>query len=1240
MNKLKKSSNTKSAIGWQNGGYGIKGFLYNINDSDSEKNSEMIINELYMNSQSILNIFDKDNIKKIKKVKIYIDECDICIDNFNNYLNEMSKVDNIDFKECKVYKKTVDEQIIKKIDADGAFKKEIIKDLMNICLSDEFINAIKNKSRYYYEEIIKDILESVGFGIDQEKIEMLDDRCIYSLVCIKFDIRAQRKDEKKKNDLIKSINNQKLDVVVKKIDNNYRVVPTSFYTKKNKALGNFLQEYCGLEYSERLKKLDDVKRIIILFVCGEKSYYEYLNNEIKFSMTFNECVKELESDYVSFDDDMSEESIIKSIKKKCSTSYRICLNIINGDFSIYLINRFQKLILKRFDAKDKITKDRIKNINIARYLWNDFFSYISNKYISIGKAVYNFAMPEVAIDNDLKNVEFGQVIQAYTNGITSFDYECIKAKETLEKNLITYITLAKNNFTKALINDEYLKSKNKEDVLFYSANDFKDEKCIKPNGYRNVMMYFGGQSKWADLFDEYDKKYELYYQIARCLKIIRNSVYHYSAKQYFSDSDIKLISKLFFKEYEGLNKKIIALYIEKNANKYFDNDKLCNFIKSIYKKPKQIETRIPKFNTLISRETIDYIINNNLNKNIISELLTKGQYLDYLKSVEFIFKETYTKYFLNINENKDKMIDLIRYWYVEEKEDLRKKQALKDFEKYIVKLLETNKMSFTGLCHYILVNNKQSYYKNNNSKISLSQTKYNNITSDFYYPMFVHDLIKELFIQYLGNEKCVASFYKYPIIETERNDLEFLNLASDIATYEDFTAQLKGKEEVLRWYIVSKFIPDSKVIDLKKDITNYIEYIKDIKNREKITNNYNQKKGNYYEGQYETITRLLEISLLFKENKSLTLDDCFNDEDEYARFLGNFIDFEEEPNYLRLCAIDSHFDYVLNEKNIVNDKIVNLLLYGDDDLIGSCVKKVTSQDIQMYHILKTSINNKKIYGTEKGDNYYKDLKEYDLLKYRVELKFVMKYSYFINDILSKFISYTYQRERDMMYFQLGVAYMKLFFSNAELEKKYHELKNKNICIIDGALLYEIMSMYSFNNSIYKDDDGVAVKVKTNSTASSIMSFCRDYCEELGEYPPTYFCCLELFENIRKHDSYIALRNDIVHGKYHSTHKKSIIDILNDLNGGYFSYDTKKRKGTLNSFKALLNRYDLSIDFKKLFKINEKDEQSIINGNIEYLIPLGKFNRIFEIDKELTKVSLNTNLGYVNEIKKMIEYKCK
>ena len=149
----------------------------------------------------------------------------------------------------------------------------------------------------------------------------------------------------------------------------------------------------------------------------------------------------------------------------------------------------------------------------------------------------------------------------------------------------------------------------------------------------------------------------------------------------------------------------------------------------------------------------------------------------------------------------------------------------------------------------------------------------------------------------------------------------------------------------------------------------------------------------------------------------------------------------------------------------------------------------------------------------KSEDEQKNLRHFQNLKNRIELVDVLTLSELVNDLVAQLIGWVYIRERDMMYLQLGLHYIKLYFTDSVAEDSYlRTLDLEEGSIVDGAVLYQIASLYSFNLPMYvkSNKSSVYCKKHANSVGAKFDIFEKKYCNRDGTVIENGLC---LFENI-------------------------------------------------------------------------------------------------------------------------------
>ena len=235
-------------------------------------------------------------------------------------------------------------------------------------------------------------------------------------------------------------------------------------------------------------------------------------------------------------------------------------------------------------------------------------------------------------------------------------------------------------------------------------------------------------------------------------------------------------------------------------------------------------------------------------------------------------------------------------------------------------------------------------------------------------------------------------------------------------------------------------------------------------------------------------------------------------------------------------------------------------MYGNVSLISNCMKKVTEREIKVFYNDMNNLTEVFKRGVCQNEDEQKRLKAFQNNKNRVELLDVAIYTEIVNELYAQLVSWSYLRERDLMYYQLGVNYMKLFNGNSVPKDSFLRIIQGNGAnITEGAVLYQLVAMNSFGWPLLSRDG--SVDKKANTTGQKVVSFFMDYCRKDASI---YESCLMLFERLQSHDAIIKeIRNPIDHMYYFEKGKngatKSILEMYGDIYDRFFDYDLKLKK---------------------------------------------------------------------------------
>ena len=857
-------------------------------------------------------------------------------------------------------------------------------------------------------------------------------------------------------------------------------------------------------------------------------------------------------------------------------------------------------------------------------------SYLAAKYIDLGKGVYHFTMKD-KLDMLNKNeavtdLRFGIVSEKYEKGITSFDYERIKAEEELDRNIAAYVTFAADIFAKSVIKSDYrTKKDNNSDVLQYSDKEFRNSEVIRDNAEKNILQYWGGYSRWgteSSKLPENNKVSDfakldvsdLCIDIKKHLAGIRNSSVHYTTKiKNESAADGSNVKILFEKDLADINIIYADKYYSNNVWMFYSLEDINKLIAFLYKEKRVIrQVQIPSFSRILKRKAMQDVINeifkDDFDENIVNPELKEK----YRNSLYFMLKEIYYNAFIIQPELKEKFKDKIKTMKSElynklktiDKKEYKalycmlsnEESALKNFADRIYSV-DGDNVSFADICKILMTDyNMQNQEKKNIE--SMEQKKKNKGKDENYkhFPLLLHKVLKELFIEYLKQTHELEFLRNNICIKSDVTMESFESQIKGVEIYKDLKEKIDKNNSLLDWYVIAHFLMPKQLNHLIGNIKNYIQFATNIDKRAESVKNLTESGMVKRIQYYDDIVRTLEFSAQYIGKISNNINDYFNSEDEYVSFLSKYVGFINDKSEDVLTELKDFCREKINNGSqiigiyyggdnvIINRNVIYAQMYINAEVFSNIYKKVTKNDIINYYEKQNDLKDVFKSGVCQNEDEQRSLCEFQQLKNRIELTELSTYADMVNDFMAQFVEWAYLRERDLMYFQLGIHYIRLFYSDNVLDEKYHKLSDNVIDIEEGALLYQIVAMYDYELRIFEtDNSGNAKRIGQGGPGKSIPVFLKKYCSGTDVYE----CGLELFEDINQHEHIIRFRNDIAHMRYMSNQAMNIMSIVSNIYKSFFVYDTKLKKSISLVFKNILMRYGVIADL--VFSYNNKNQ---------------------------------------------------
>lgn len=1073
--------------------------------------------------------------------------------------------------------------------------------------------------------------------------------------------------------IVKSIKNQDVKVQVFEKDNEKMLMLSNYQHPKKHYIADFAIKFaeCKTEKEEE-ELILHMRRLIVMFVFGPEEYDRLSMGDpwknIEFSQRNSIARFEEQNKYLFRRDSIPHRDFNKKIKEVIKLHYRAAKENIEKkdtplepEANIFWLGYFSSVVERFAKVRGKRKPEYYKCVRMCDTIWKEWVSFMAMKYVDIGKAVYYFATPNLYNLSAEEPIKIGPVLEQYEDGLTSFDYEKVKAEESLTRNLATSVVFAENAFANAVVKKEYRQKRETEDksgkkvtvdntdVLGYRKKDFKNSEAVYDNVEKRIMWYFGGATVEKEIRDENGNlsRVNLLMEIQKHISNVRNTNFHFSTdRTALRPKGNKFARELFRKEFDGVKRLIGEKYVSNNTVTFYptNNDDLYALIEKLYSKRVEREAQVPAFNTILKRKDIQTFANEFLFKGN-SELRKKFDNNQvFFSSLYFLLKEIYYYAFLGEEDLLDRF-DTVLEQIENENEN---KEAYESFvNRY--EDINTNEKSFGQLCQQFMTD--YNMQNQGNKEILSSAQKVKNEkkgkkTSYEHYKMILQKCIRKMFENYL-NEKEEFAFLKNPrdgMNVSEEKAEHFINNIPDIQPFDSLSVMLKkldqegesdkegksdkaGKDVQLMydWYITAHFLSAKQINLLIGDIRNYKQYVAKISERASGAG-YEDVRARITDDRikrYEDILLVLEFVQQFVGRISKNIEDYFDSTEEYAKFLSNFIDFDEywSSNSLpedrkysiglrTFCnekveeskSTDESLGIYHDGKNpIVNKNVIYSLLYGDSDMLSEVMKKggfrVSKEEIQKYYKLKKELEGVFVKGKFDRKKEAEDYRDYQNRKNRIELLDIQIFTELVNDMMAQMVSWAYLRERDLLFFHLGYHYIKLFYTDRVTESLYRELKGEDVYIKEGALLYQFIALYDFKLPLFgvNKEGEEKVLIKQGNPGLVIKKFVGHYCIN-NEGAAIYDGGIRFFENKNRHTDFSNLRNYFAHMKYYSLHDKSIWDLLGEIYNGFLQYDTKLKKSVSFISKNILERYFVVATTTMKHKWIKKTEEEKKNGD--------------------------------------------
>ena len=1033
--------------------------------------------------------------------------------------------------------------------------------------------------------------------------------------------------------IVKSIESQSVKLKVVEKDGRHLLISANADHRKKKYVFEFMRMYAAADEKEKRELMEHIQDLIGLYLCG-KAGYENAENRFSDMTESHNCIYgKIEEIFNGLEElenlsQQKKEKLKNTTVKVMALNYRAAVN--------YLADEVRKTVLGEIREKkvrscadlywieyidSTVEKLLLKSRNKERYryeigflskhIWKEWTQYISGKYIEMGKGVYHFAIPDLSGALEGGSVSICEVKPEYRNGVSGFDYERIRAEESLEREMEKYVLFAVNNFARAVTPEEEREKSGHEDVLLMKTlseieesqtkeerqkkhdNNVKNAITLYADADRRILQFFGGQSRFREKEDSLVNLYsgeDLYKEIRKELYAIRNITFHYTTK---ADKDQTqkhdLAEYLFEEEFSDITELFREKYYANNVWKYYDVEVINTIMENIYCGRKYRAAQVPAFKNIISRPELPQVMNGFVKGNSLRRLMNcpdRDVINKYWSALFFVLKELYYYDFLQDQKKpednvKERFFRAIEKLSGQENDD-EKQRAWESFENRIDQIGRDR--SFGAICQGLMIE-----YMLQNSDISMVQTetvngKANNKKQIYkHYRTLLYNCISEAFIEYLREKWEELRTPVLTVKEWSKEEFCRANGLKHLSLFDHLKETFNDAESGSSWYMAAHFINQKYLNHLLGSIRNYLQFTEDIEDRAISLGDCVDNKREEKNLRYRNTLEILEFVAQFCERTTNVMEDYFESNQEYAEYLSGFVDYnitkketDIEKALYSFCKQKFKVDgkeymagiYYDGENLIPNRNIIRANMYGNTSCLKPCMDRITLKEIRTMYADQNKLDLVLKEGVCHTEEEQKAYREYQNEKNRIELFDVCTYTQILNDMQARLIGWSYMRERDLMYYQLGYYYTKLFWTDSISEEDARRrLVGNLVNVEDGAILYQILAFNSYNLPIIANKNNTVTLLKDEGSigGKAITAFFKNY--ENAEM--IYEEALDLFENMDEHAAIINTRNYIEHFKYFIKSDRSMMDLYSEVYDRFFRHDHNRKKNVPDSLKNVL-----------------------------------------------------------------------
>ena len=1032
------------------------------------------------------------------------------------------------------------------------------------------------------------------------------------------EIEEIRKSEeyKKTKEIFLNYKNKKIDILVKSLQNN------KVNIKYNNSLedNNSKREKAIIEF---FKKMVEEKDDPIL-----ENKLKSFGLESFFDEKFVKEIKEL------LDKDESDSEKIRKLRGKIFSKIREKIkedtnkDVIKNIYFFELKNYIESnLSYKKENSKNKGNNENNKGlylnfikkilfidnenrINIEKLkskVDDNFKNLLIQHILDYGKILYYKEN-----DDYIKSLEENNVLKLETR-----DLEYIRTKEILIRKMATLVSFAANSFYNLFESVE-------EDILTKDINlDNNVLKVGNSTQKEKFLNYFFNSEEIVD-------KEDFLRALKDSIYNVRNGVNHFDKMNLGKyNNGLNLNGSTVVKNYlkfkkDEIQEDLKGRFISNNLQYYYTEDEIKGYFEKY--EFQLLKTKVsfaPSFRRILKKgKDLSNCDKDNYNyfKEHSFKDIDKNDIEEFIKTRNFLLKELYYnnfyKEFLNDNSKFKKAVKKVK-----NNKKNRSGKGKAAGKSYNVIEDYDGSISVTEYIAFI--------HKLEMERMEINTEKNRKDTSKY-----IRDFIEEVFLEGFINYLNADSRFKF-LKEKKKLDETKKNPVSD------FDIKINGRDmlnendsEILNLYLFFNMIDDKRLSEFRNEMIKYKQF---LEKREKI-------KHEFLEIDIEKIEAVIEFIVITREklemlenevkeqkenNMNALFNKFYNDENEYDEILKKFIEetLLKDKKNIPFYSTDGETPIVHNNlektrkygtQNFLSKIQSNLKYTSNDRVKKKNFENKVENELKRENILNEVEKNKEDGKPKKVIEYYNDCRDYlhqKWIKEKKEFKGEKCYEKIINHI--KKYNYLENKEKLQNVYLLHEITSDLMARNVAFINKW-ERDFKFLAIAIKEYLKD-------SNDIQKVEEFLDPSLDTSLEEKNFNV--KNYRIKLRSITGLHDNIISLIyiKNLNKWNNridqtaWLGFRNYISHFNHINSQisKESFINQLNSLIL-LFSYDKKVQNHITKSLKALLEKYNMDIEFE----ISD-DTKSVFEYKIKSIKSkkgkmLGKENRFELLEKEFVK----------------------